>query len=63
MAISHLIRCTEGLALECKESFGDDYEMYISYLDTLRHVSGGDSCRVIPLSKEQYLLLEIGDKQ
>jgi len=52
--MSHLIKCTPGLALECKESFGSDYEMYISYLDTLRCVNGGESCRVIPLSKEAY---------
>lgn len=61
MSVIHLVKCSKGFAVECKESFGDDYEMYVSYLLTLRDLTDGSTCKIIPLNFEEYSAIVIGD--
>lgn len=52
--ISHIVKCSYKVARECKETFGDDYEMYKSYLDMYRKTTDGKNVRIIAISESEY---------
>ena len=58
--IHHSIDGENG-AKDCKESFGDDYEMYCSWLESLvvtrKNEGELERCKIVPQPYEVYISL------
>lgn len=59
--VTHIIKCSDSFAIECKLEFKDNYVMYVDYLSSLRTLSSGESCHIIPLSEKKYLELDVSE--
>ena len=46
-------------ALQCKHSFGDDYDMYCSYLMQFRETTDGRLTEIIPVTADVYYAIKL----
>lgn len=59
--LTNVIFDTIQNAKECKQEFGDNYEMYCSYLAQLRTTVDGECVRIQPIGLDRYTSLPFNE--
>lgn len=63
MSVTLIVFDTVAEATKSKITFGNDYDMYCSFLSQFCCTTSGEDIRIIPLSQEKYMFIKEASEQ